>query len=55
MSRFRNQEVLIDILNVAQEWKAEKTVAALASVGAPVAQVVRDGREIDSRVEEVVP
>ncbi|KAJ9125453.1 hypothetical protein QFC22_000414 [Naganishia vaughanmartiniae] len=38
-----------------QEWKAEKTVAALASVGAPIAQVVRDGKEIDSRVEEVVP
>jgi Na+-exporting ATPase len=38
-----------------QEWKAEKTVAALASVGAPVAQVLRDGKEVDSRVEDVVP
>ena len=38
-----------------QEWKAEKTVAALASVGAPVAQVLRDGKEVDSKVEEVVP
>lgn len=39
----------------SQEWKAEKTVAALSSVGAPTAVVLRDGKEISVSVEEVVP
>lgn len=47
------------ILNVTvgftQEWKAEKTVAALASVGSPVAVVVRDGKTQTLQVEDVVP
>jgi len=38
-----------------QEWKAEKTVAALASVGAPVAVCLRGGKEIQVKAEEVVP
>ncbi|CDZ97841.1 calcium-transporting atpase 3 [Phaffia rhodozyma] len=52
------------ILNVSvgfsQEWKAEKTVAALSSVGSPVAEVIRnkngrDGIASIIQVEEVVP
>ncbi|EOR00553.1 hypothetical protein E3P92_04153 [Wallemia ichthyophaga] len=55
------------ILNVTvgftQEWKAEKTVAALESVGSPVAVVVRhdasnkgrEGKIIDVQTDEVVP
>lgn len=47
------------VLNVtvgfSQEWKAEKTVAALASVGSPTAVVVRDGNSKTLAVEEVVP
>jgi len=42
-------------LTVLQEWKAEKTVAALASVGAPVAVCLRGGKEIQVKAEEVVP
>lgn len=45
-----------------QEWKAEKTVAALASVGSPTATVIRhegkggaDGQTSTIQVEEVVP
>ncbi len=38
-----------------QEWKAEKVVAALASVGAPTAVVLRSGKEISIDVEDVVP
>lgn len=56
------------VLNVSvgffQEWKAEKTVAALASVGSPTATVIRhgpdqkggsDGQTITIEVEDVVP
>ncbi|TIA99512.1 hypothetical protein E3P96_02904 [Wallemia ichthyophaga] len=55
------------ILNVTvgftQEWKAEKTVAALESVGSPTAVVVRhdasnkghEGKIIDVQTDEVVP
>ncbi|TIB89490.1 potassium/sodium eff [Wallemia mellicola] len=55
------------ILNVTvgftQEWKAEKTVAALESVGSPVAVVVRhdpsnkgrEGKILEVQTDEVVP
>lgn len=55
------------VLNVSvgfiQEWKAEKTVAALASVGSPTATVVRhdagakgqEGKSQNIPSDEVVP
>lgn len=52
-------QLALVVLNVTvgftQEWKAEKTVAALASVGSPTAVVVRDGNTKTLAVEEVVP
>jgi magnesium-transporting ATPase (P-type) len=47
--------VLNVVVGFSQEWKAEKTVAALASVGAPTAVVLRHGKEISVDVEDVVP
>jgi len=56
---------LLVVLNVSvgfsQEWKAEKVMAALSSVGAPTAIVLRhEGnakhpKEFPIKVEEVVP
>lgn len=50
---------LLVVLNVSvgfsQEWKAEKVVAQLASVGAPVGVVLRGAHEIKINVEDVVP
>ncbi|MEM7820383.1 MAG: cation-transporting P-type ATPase, partial [Candidatus Aenigmatarchaeota archaeon] len=42
-------------LGFAQEWKAEKAMAALKGMLAPKAKVIRDGKEIEIAAIELVP
>ncbi len=43
------------VLGFVQEYKAEKSIEALTKMAAPLASVLRSGREIEIRSEEVVP
>jgi Ca2+-transporting ATPase len=43
------------VFGFLQEYKAEKTMEALTDMSAPRASVIRGGREIEIRSEEVVP
>ncbi len=43
------------VLGFMQEYKAEKSIEALTKMAAPLASVLRDGKEVEIRSEEVVP
>lgn len=43
------------VLGFLQEYKAEKSMEALTKMSAPLATVMRDGKEVDVRSEDVVP
>ena len=43
------------VLGVAQESKAEKAIAALQEIAAATSKVIRDGRQVTLRSEELVP
>lgn len=43
------------VLGVVQESKAEKAIAALQEIAAATSKVIRDGRQISLRSEELVP
>jgi Ca2+-transporting ATPase len=43
------------VLGFVQEYKAEKSIEALTKMSAPLASVLRGGREVEIRSEDVVP
>ena len=47
--------VINAVLGVVQESKAEKAIAALQEIAAATSKVLRDGKQITVRSEELVP
>ncbi len=43
------------VLGFVQEWRAEKSMAALKNMLAPTAKVIRDGKEQDIKASDLVP